>query len=75
MIIIDDLDSPVQAAAKIIHGTRPVDLSLVEKRLRACLMPDSIKDDDTMDMYELDEIKEIADYLMVYYNAHCMEGD
>jgi hypothetical protein len=25
---------------------------------------------DTMDMFSLEEIKEIADYLMVYYESH-----
>ena len=29
---------------------------------------------DTQDMFGLEEIKEIADYLMVYYNAH-INGD
>lgn len=29
---------------------------------------------DTVDMFDLEEIKEIADYLMVYYESH-KEGD
>lgn len=74
MITIEDHDFPVEVAAKLIRGTKPADMPTIEKRLRACVLPDAI-DDETMDMFDLEEIKEIADYLMVYYRAHCMEGD
>jgi len=70
MIVIEDNDFPIDVAIKIIKGTRPVELSRLEKELRAAVMPGSINPEDTMDMFNLEEIKEIADYLMVYYGAH-----
>ena len=75
MIIIEDNDFPIDVATKIIRGTKPIDLSEFQKRLRGFVLPESIKDDETMDMFCIEEIKEIADYLMVYYSSHCMEGD
>ena len=75
MITIEDNDFPIDVATKIIRGTKPFELSEFQKRMRVLLVPESIKDDETMDMFDLEEIKEIADYLMVYYNAQCMEGD
>jgi len=75
MITIEDNDFPIDVARKIILGTKPLDLSEFQKRLRGFVLPESIKDDETMDMFDLEEIKEIADYLMVYYSSHYMEGD
>ena len=73
MITIQDNDFPIDAAAKIIKGTKPAELNELQKRMRAYLLPDSIEDDRTMDMFTLEEIKEIADYLMTYYNHHYLE--
>ena len=71
MITINDNDLPITVAEKIINGTKPSDLSeqmrkSVEKLFGSC--------GNTQDMFSLDEIKEIADYLMVYYNNH-LDGD
>lgn len=73
MITIQDNDFPVDVAAKIIRGTRPADLAEMQKRVGGWMLPDSVKDGQTMDMFTLDEIKEIAEYLMTYYNHHFME--
>lgn len=73
MITINDNDMPVTVAEKIINGTMVVELSPAMKAVRKALTG---KEDDNgnRDMFELEEIKEIADYLMVYYNSHS-QGD
>ena len=75
MITIEDNDFPIEVAQKIIRGTKKAEINELQRRMRAALLPDSVSDDDTMDMFELEEIREIADYLMIYYNSHCMGGD
>jgi len=72
MIQIDDFDLPIQVAEKIISGTKEITLSSSMKLLRKAGVCASIYDNDksVVDMFELEEIKEIADYLMVYYQAH-----
>ena len=65
MIQINDNDLPITVAEKIINGTRPY-----ESFCKSCDRHAS----DTQDMFDIEEIKEIADYLMVYYQAH-QNGD
>ena len=60
MIQINDNDLPITVAEKIINGTKPYN-------------PDE-NASDIRDMFDIKEIKEIADYLMVYYQAH-QNGD
>ena len=76
MIQIDDFDLPIQAAAKIINGTKEISLSPMMKSLRKAVCGESVDDKEksVVDMFELEEIKEIADYLMIYYQAH-INGD
>ena len=73
MIQIDNFDSPITAAEKIIHGTRPYYGSEWEELLLKALEVDESKV-GTTDMYTLEELKEIANYLIVYCEAH-KEGD
>ena len=73
MITIQDNDFPIDVASKIIKGTKPAELNELQKRMRGYLLPESLKDDRTMDMFTLEEIKEIADHLMTYYNHHYLE--
>ena len=73
MIQIEDYDLPITVAHKIIYGTRIYEANEAMKALRKA-MTGIDEDVCTCDMFELEEIKEIADYLMVYYNAH-KEGD
>lgn len=69
MIQIDDYDTPMQAAEKLISGTMEVEANTVDKammRAFGCKEVDKIH----RDMFDLEELKEIAGYLLVYYNAH-----
>ena len=74
MIQISDKDLPITAAEKIIKGAKPFEPSPMMRVLaKAATGEESAA--DTTDMFTLEEIKEIADYLMVYYNAHQMGID
>ena len=73
MIQIEDTDLPIDVAKKIVTGTKVVTLTPLMKACRKAITG-SETDDGEYDMFELDEIKEIADYLLVYYNAH-QNGD
>lgn len=71
MIQINDNDTPIQVAEKIISGTKEVKANCVDKAiLRA--FGDTRTEIDTIqyDMFDLQEIKEIAGYLSVYCEAH-----
>lgn len=72
MITINDFDSPITAAQKIIHGTRKEKISpaAVESLLLGTVISEGDPLEFEKDMFDLEEIKEIADYLMVYYNSH-----
>ena len=74
MITIEDSDSPVLVAGKIIHGEKPYSPTPVQKAFATVVLGDETAC-DTQDMFDLEEIKEIADYLMVYYHAHEEKGD
>lgn len=56
MIQINDFDLPIQVAEKIIGGTKEKTGETVINR----------------DMFDLEEIKEIAGYLTVYYDTHSL---
>ena len=69
MIKINDTDLPITVAEKIITGTKPY---VATPLIKACVkaITGSETASDTVDMFSLEEIKEIADYLMVYYENH-----
>ena len=69
MIQINDNDLPITVANKIINGTKPYNPTPTMKALTKALTGDESVS-DTQDMFDLEEIKEIADYLMVYYESH-----
>lgn len=69
MIEIADNDLPITVAEKIIKGIKPYNPTPAMKNLTKAITGDEC-DCDTQDMFNLEEIKEIADYLMVYYNSH-----
>ena len=73
MIGISDTDLPITAAEKIITGTKPYAATPLTKAVVKALTGSETAS-DTVDMFSLEEIKEIADYLMVYYEGH-KEGD
>lgn len=71
MIQIDDKDMPIHVAEKIITATIPYSTA-----------PDYRKpflifgnQHDTIDRFTIQEIKEIADYLMCYYNNNVNQVD
>lgn len=68
MITINDNDMPITAAEKIITGTKPNNSILTEAFAKACGF--SEEEAKMCDMFSIEEIKEIAEYLMIYYNNH-----
>lgn len=77
MIQIDDYDPPIEVAKKIITGTRKYDPAPIVKAFNAVFGTNSKEQENKKeyeieyeDMFDLEEIKEIADYLLVYYNSH-----
>ena len=73
MIQIEDYDMPIDVAKKIITGTKIVELTPLMKTARKAITGREY-DSGEYDMFELEDIKEIADYLLVYYNTH-QNGD
>lgn len=73
MITINDNDLPITVAEKIIRGTKPHNPSALTKAVTKAITGNE-NDANEIDMFDLEEIKEIADYLMVYYNNH-LQGD
>jgi len=73
MIQINDNDLPIMVAEKIINGTKPYNPTDFMKTLTKAVTGNE-HSSDTQDMFDIEEIKEIADYLMVYYQAH-QNGD
>ena len=69
MIIINNNDLPITAAEKIITGTKPNNPTPLMKAVCTALTGVDTAA-DTVDMFDLEEIKEIADYLMTYYASH-----
>ena len=73
MIQIEDNDLPITVANKIVCGTKPYNPTPLMKSMAKAITGNE-DSSNTQDMFELDEIKEIADYLLVYYNSH-QNGD
>ena len=73
MITIEDYDLPIVAAKKIICGTRPYNASPLEKALAKAITGDETAG-ETQDMFSIEEVEEIAGYLMVYVKSH-QNGD
>lgn len=73
MVEIYDTDLPITVANKIITGTKPC-VAMPLTRAIAKAITGSETAAESIDMFDMDEIKEIADYLMVYYESH-KEGE
>ena len=73
MIEIKDNDLPITVAEKIVNSTKPYNPIPCVKALSIAITGNEHAG-ETQDMFDLEEIKEIADYLLVYYDAH-KEGD
>ena len=63
MIQIEDDDLPITAAQKIIGGKRKAERSIIHKALFGT-------DEYQRDMFSIDEMREIAIYLMIFYLNH-----
>lgn len=74
MIQINDFDLPIQVAEKIISGTKDEPASMLDKAAYRAFAGEELGETVSRDMFDLDEIKEIADYLIVYYQSH-INGD
>ena len=74
MIQIDDFDLPIQAAEKIISGTKEMPASMLAKAAYRAFTGKEPGETISRDMFDLEEIKEIAGHLMVYYEAHKTES-
>lgn len=69
MIQINDNDSPITAAQKIIHGIKAEPMTPA-RRLGFILANGEAPKEDAVyevDMFTLSDIREIADYLLTYY--------
>ena len=60
MITIEDHDFPIDVAAKLIAGTKEID-SMITREINKRLGGDG-----TQDMFDNDELKEIADHIYIY---------
>lgn len=69
MITINDNDLPITVAEKIITGTKPYNPTAAIKAFCTVITGDESAP-NTIDMFDIEEIKEIADYLMAYYDNH-----
>lgn len=72
MIRIKGYDTPIEAARKIIEGTSVYEYEGNEilKATTKALTGKEYRSRKEERIFTLEEIKEIADYLIVYYNAH-----
>ena len=69
MITIEDNDLPITVAQKIICGTRPYNSLPLAKAFAKAITGDE-NAGETQDMFSLEDIEEIADYLMCYTKNH-----
>lgn len=72
MIRIKGYDTPIEAARKIIEGASVYEYeeSEILKAATKVLTGKEYQSRKEERIFTLEEIKEIADYLIVYYNAH-----
>lgn len=64
MITINDNDLPITVAEKIISGTKPITDIFIKAGNNL------VGGDGTQDMFTLEEIQEIVEYLNVYIKNH-----
>lgn len=69
MILIKDTDMPITVAEKLVNGTKPCEASPVSKAIAKAICGDDSKACEA-DMFTVKELKEIADYLIIYYETH-----
>ena len=67
MIQIEDNDTPIEAAQKIIIGVKPYEPMDFEKSICKALSKDP---QTTVNIFSVGDIEELANYLLVYVNSH-----
>lgn len=70
MVIIYDNDLPITAAERLITATRPIKMPLLQKITQAVPEGGKPKEETLVDMYDLDDLEEIARYIMIYVNRY-----
>lgn len=71
MIRIEDLDGPLTTASKIVNGTRPYKPTPLSRALSVAITGEKQPEQESeVDMFTVEEIKEIADYLICFYEHH-----
>ena len=75
MIQINDNDSPITAAQKIIHGIKAVEMTPARAIGEILATGKAPKDNENYEvcMFSVDEIREIAEYLQTYWKYHAEE--
>lgn len=68
-IQINDFDTPIEVAQKIINGTMEVEANMIDKAMMRTFGGEEVTKIRRA-LFGLEELKEIAGYLLVYYNAH-----
>lgn len=68
-IQINDFDTPIEVAQKIINGTMEVEANMVDKAMMRAFGGKEV-DKIRRALFDAGELKEIAGYLLVYCNAH-----
>ena len=66
MIQINDEDFPITSADKIIHGTKTVKASLLDKVVYNAMVGNECNDYVEKDMFDDDELLEIAYHILAY---------
>lgn len=72
MIQIEDNDTPIMVAQKLIHGTKAVEWTPASKLGYILATGEAPKEGEKaeLDMFSDAEIREIADYLLTYSKYH-----
>jgi len=74
MVRIEDTDAPITVAEKLTTATRPYNPTPISKALAVAATGDK-EAGDTVDMLSIDELEEIADYLLLYCKHHRKETE
>lgn len=68
-IQIDNTDTPIEVAQKIINGTMEVEANMADKAMMRAFGGKEVNKIRRA-LFDLEELKEIAGYLLVYCNTH-----
>lgn len=66
MIQIEDKDTPITAAEKLIRATTTVKATIINQAVCKVLHGKELGETVELDMYDDDDLKEIADHIYLY---------